>query len=145
MAKTRIVIRNMDDVIDFQVLRWKKAFPAAAEPEEWSPNEIKPDEHYRPTEEVSEEDVAVILEDDARWVGSVAGSGFVRRGTYSKGIYRADNDMAARNAQAEIDRLAHYDRDLAGVLNDLQRDYGEEYEIVYDGQNKNIAENDDIL
>ena len=135
--KIRVVIRNMDDVINFQILRWKRQYPEAAEPEEWSANEIGPNDHYRPEEDIAEADEAVILKDDERWIGASAGKGMVRRGTYAKGYQQTGENkegMSARLIQAEIDRLAHYDKALAGVLNDLQKEFGDEYEIVYEGE-----------
>lgn len=136
--KIRVVIRNMDDVINFQILRWKRAFPDAAEPEEWSANEIGPNDHYRPQDEISEADEKVILADDlAHTAGRESIPGMLRRATYAKGYQQSGENadgMSARLIQAEIDRLAHYDKALAGVLTDLQKEFGDEYEIVYEGE-----------
>ena len=132
MSKTRVVIRNMDDVINFQVLRWKKLYPEAAEPEEWSDNEIAPDEEYDPTQEISAEDESVILEDDKRWIGSVAGGGMKRRGTYERG-YGKSHD-AAFVANAEREHKEHYEEQLRVALEELQNQFGDEYDIVYEGE-----------
>lgn len=132
MAKIRVVIRNMDDVINFQILRWQHKYPGAAEPEEWSENEIRPDEHYEAHEDLSEADEISILRADRHWVGSQAGSGMVRRGTYERGYgqHRGSEFQAlAANSHQE-----HYDTELKKVLEELEKEYGDEYEIVYEGE-----------
>jgi len=130
--KIRVVIRNMDDVINFQVLRWKAIYPDAAEPEEWSDNEITPDEEYDPTQEISAEDESVILEDDKRWIGAPAGGDMKRRGTYERGYGKTHN--AAFVARAEADHKEHYEAQLRASLTELQNEYGDEYEIVFEGE-----------
>lgn len=137
MDKIRVVIRNMDDVINFQILRWTRKFPGAHEPKEYSANEIRPGDNFRPEDEISEADVDVILEDDKRWIGSSSGRGMVRRSAYAKGYRQTGENadgMNQRLVQAEIDRLEHYDKALAAVLGDLQKEFGDEYDIVYEGE-----------
>ena len=151
MAKIRVVIRNMDDVIEFQILRWKRQFPDAAEPEEWSDNEITPDEHFEAREEISEADEQVILADDRRhWAGTAAdGQGtMVRRGTYDKG-YGANHD-AEFVKRAAADHKSHYDAELMKTLEELEKEYGDEYDIVYEDKYKELIEkyhkkNNDLL
>lgn len=132
--KIRIVIRNLNDLLDLQVLRWKRKYPDAAEPEEWSANEIKPGDHFDPTQEISEDAVKVIMEDDKRWVGADAGRGMKRRGTYERG-YGKDHD-AAFVAAAEAEHAAHYAAALeaAGDAMAKEFDLGDEYEIVFEGE-----------
>jgi hypothetical protein len=132
MAKQRIVIRDMDDVINFQILRWKSKYPDAAEPDEWSDNEIKSDERFDESQEISEEAEAVILEDDQYWVGSSAGGGGKKRkGMYTKG-YRDHDEAFVKRAQKE--HKEHYDAALMASLEELEKEYGDEYDIVYEGE-----------
>lgn len=133
-AKKRIIIRTLSDLLDFQVMRWKKKYPDAAEPEEWSENEIKPDDHFDPSEELSESDVKVILEDDQRWVGSDAGKGMKRRGTYEKGWGKRANAAVQDQIKAEQD--AHYAKRLEEAAAAMAKEYelDDEYEIVFEGE-----------
>ncbi len=132
--KIRVVIRNMEDVINFQILRWKRAFPDAAEPEEWSANEIGPNDHYVPEDDISEEDEKIILADDEANAGKRMATASVQgRGTYSKG-YGAAHANPEFQALAAKSHKEHYDKELMKVLDDLQKEFGDEYEIVYEGE-----------
>lgn len=133
--RIRIVIRNMDDVINFQILRWKSKYPDAAEPEEWSDNEIKPNEHYDATEDLSEDDEKVILADDAKRGMTRQASKFTgsSRGTYDKG-YGSAHANPEFQALAAASHKDHYDNALKGALEELQKEFGQEYDIVFEGQ-----------
>jgi hypothetical protein len=140
--KKIIVIRNLNDVLDLQVLRWKKKFPDAEEPEEWGDNEIRPDEEFDASEEISEVAAEVIKQDamerqaalrDA--FGDKAGSGLYVKGYGRKG--RADApEVDARVKQAEEDEAERYAARLkaAGDAMSKEFDLGDEYEIVFEGE-----------
>lgn len=130
--KIRVVIRNMDDVIDFQILRWKRKYPDAKEPDAWSPNEIKPNEKFDSSQEISEEAVEVIRADDMLRTASLNESGIKTRGMYAKGFGASHDDAFV--ARAEADHKSHYEDALVAAAADLEREFGDEYEIVYEGE-----------
>jgi hypothetical protein len=140
--KKIIVIRNLNDVLNLQILRWKKKFPDAEEPEEWSDNEIKPGDEFDPSEEISEAAAEIIKQDAMerhaalRAVGGdKAGSGLYAKGYGRKG--RADApEIDARVKQAEEDEAERYSAKLQAAADAMSKEFdlGDEYEIVFEGE-----------
>ncbi len=133
--KIRIVIKNLNDLLDLQVLRWRQKYPDAAEPEEYSANEIRPGERFDASAEISEDAVAVIRNDDmVRTAARNAGGGKGGRGLYTRGFGK-DHD-AAFVAAAEKEHREHYADRLAAAGEAMAKEFelGDEYEIVFEGE-----------
>jgi len=134
--KIRIVIRTLNDLLDLQVLRWKRKYPDAKEPDEWSDNEIKPGDRFDPTQEISEGAVSIIREDDMKRTASRnADGGPGGRGLYARGFGK-DHQTEGFQSLAKHDADEHYEARLAAAGDAMAKEFdlSDEYEIVFEGE-----------
>ncbi len=136
--KIRIVIRTFEDLLDLQVLRWKLKYGAenCFEPDEFSDNEIKPNDFFRQNEEISNESEKIILADDMVRMASYRKDG---KSLYEKG-YGEEHKKPEFQQRFIEEGDKHYAERLKIATDAMIKEYElpPNYEIVFEGKYRDM-------